>query len=132
MCGPVKCHTVAKNSALNPVLIVEVLSPATEAYDRGAKFGHYKKIASLTEYVLASSDRVHIEHFVRLPDGNWMMEEQTGLDAVVELASVGSPLALRDVYAKTDLVAPLLTEPSPRPPGVGRPIGHKRNGDSQN
>jgi Uma2 family endonuclease len=49
---------------LNPTLIVEVLSESTEAYDRGGKFAHYRKLPSLLEYVLITQTKPHVEHYV--------------------------------------------------------------------
>jgi hypothetical protein len=49
--------------------IVEVLSPSTEAYDRGAKFSHYKRLGTCTEYLLVATDRIHVDRFVHESDG---------------------------------------------------------------
>src|SRR6202012_3542355 len=60
---------------LNPQVIFEVLSPSTEAFDRGDKFARYRQIESFTDYVLVSSDRMRVEHYVRLQQGNWSFRE---------------------------------------------------------
>jgi Uma2 family endonuclease len=57
------------DTLLNPSLIVEVLSPSTEAYDRGRKFELYQSIPSFREYLLLASDRVHADLYVRQPSG---------------------------------------------------------------
>ena len=90
------------DTLLNPVLIVEVLSPSTEAYDRGRKFQHYRGIDSLAAYLLAASDRVHVDLFLRQPDGRWLLTEATGREEAIELP-FGCRLALRDLYEKLDL-----------------------------
>lgn len=86
------------DSLLNPTVVIEVLSPSTEAYDRGEKFGHYRKIASLREYLLVSQDKPHIERFVREGD-RWILTEAEGLDGTLPLDSIGCSLALREGYS---------------------------------
>lgn len=61
-------------SLLNPQLVVEVLSPSTESYDRGAKWFAYQTVPTLTDYVLVASDRVQVEHYRRTPEGSWRYE----------------------------------------------------------
>ena len=56
------------DTLLNPIIIVEVLSPSTEAYDRGEKFVHYRQLQSLQEYILVSQDKVRVEHYSRQAD----------------------------------------------------------------
>jgi Uma2 family endonuclease len=85
---------------LNPLLIVEVLSPTTEAYDRGKKFEHYKTIDSLAEYVLVFQDTPHVEQRVRQDNGDWHFETISGLDQKVILSSIGCELALAKIYLK--------------------------------
>ena len=89
-----------KDTLLNPTLILEVPSIATEGYDRGRKFQHYRRLDSLREYLLISQDEPYIEHYVRQPNGNWLFSDVVGLDAVLELPSIQCTLALADVYAK--------------------------------
>ena len=63
-----------KDVLLNPLLIVEVLSPSTEAYDRGKKFRHYQTCPSLREYVLIAQDRAAVDHYLRQPtSGQWLL-----------------------------------------------------------
>ena len=88
------------DTLLNPQSIIEVLSDTTEKYDHGKKFELYRQIESLREYVLISQDRAHIELFTRGDDGHWRLSEATGLDAAIELTTIGCQLALADVYAK--------------------------------
>jgi Uma2 family endonuclease len=89
---------------LNPTLIVEVLSPSTENYDRGTKFLHYRTIKSLREYVLIAQDSYRVERFLRQPDNQWLLLDVMGKDAVRELLSVGCTLALADAYEKVEIV----------------------------
>ena len=85
---------------LNPVLIVEVLSPSTEMIDRGRKFQHYRQLESLREYLLIAQDSPRIERFLRQDDNTWNLADATGLDASIELPSIGCTLVLADVYEK--------------------------------
>ena len=87
------------DTLLNPTVIVEVLSPSTEAYDRGEKFAHYRRLASLREYVLIAQDRVRIEHYVRRGE-QWLLTELAGVDATLALESLDCALALADVYER--------------------------------
>ena len=84
---------------LNPVLIVEVLSASTAAYDRGEKFERYKQLRSLQECILVSQDRVCIEHYHRL-GAQWIFAEFYSLADVLPLPSVECELSLRDIYAR--------------------------------
>jgi Uma2 family endonuclease len=90
---------------LNPTVIIEVLSPTTEAYDRGDKFAHYRKLDSLTDYVLVSQNQVRVEHFVRYSEGSskWVLTEISGLGGVLRLDSIGCEVALMDIYDKVAL-----------------------------
>lgn len=83
---------------LNPVLIIEVLSPSTEAYDRGDKFTYYKSIPSLKEYLLVAQHRPHITQYVKQDNGSWSYCEVNELTAVLNLPSIDCELALTDVY----------------------------------
>lgn len=88
---------------LNPVVILEILSDSTEAYDRGRKFLHYQLLDSLAVYLLVSQDAPRIEIFTRQQNNAWLYAEFHGLDAVVEIESIGCNLRLGDVYHKVDL-----------------------------
>ena len=84
----------------NPVLVVEVLSPSTADFDRGGKFGHYRQIPSLKEYLGFWQDEARVEQHTRTTDGLWLLREVVGIDQTLQLASLGQPLALSDVYDK--------------------------------
>lgn len=80
VCGEPRFEDEHGDTLLNPTLVVEVLSPSTEAYDRGEKSSHYRRLASLAEYVLIAQDRCHVERYARRPDGLWLLAEARGLD----------------------------------------------------
>lgn len=98
------------DTLVNPTVIVEVLSPTTEAYDRGEKFARYQEIDALREYVLVAQDRPRVERFRRQGD-DWLLTTWTEPGTAVDLPSIGCTLALDAIYAK--VVFP--------PPKVGRP-----------
>jgi len=83
---------------LNPLVIVEVLSDSTEAYDRGAKFALYQRVESLQEYVLVSQDKARVERYVRQPGGRWLYSRADGLEVEVPLEALGCCLLLSEVY----------------------------------
>jgi len=99
VCGAPQFEDAHLDTLLNPTVLIEVLSPSTEAYDRGGKFTHYRKIPSLREYLLVMQDQPSIEHYVR-QEGGWILTEAVGLDAVVPLDSIGCVLSLREIYDK--------------------------------
>ncbi len=98
-CGEIQYEDGRRDTLLNPTVIVEVLSESTEAYDRGGKWRQYQTIPSLREYLLVAQDRPSIEKFTRIDhSGDWTYSVYEGLDAVVDLPSIGSTLPLREVY----------------------------------
>jgi Uma2 family endonuclease len=100
VCGPAEFHDTESDTLLNPRLIVEVLSPTTENYDRGTKFAHYRMVASLVDYVLITQDRVHVEHFTKQTDGRWLLSETDDRKMALELPSIGCRLVLAEVYER--------------------------------
>lgn len=86
----------------NPVLLIEVLSPSTEAYDRGDKFTYYKSIPSFREYLLVAQHRPHIAHYVKQADGKWDYEETNEVTSDLHLPTIGCTLALSEVYREVD------------------------------
>ena len=87
------------DTLLNPILIVEVLSPSTEAYDRGEKFAHYQELASLREYILVSQDRIRVEQY-RLLQTHWVAQTFDTPEDVLLLNSIECKLPLRDIYTR--------------------------------
>jgi Uma2 family endonuclease len=104
VCGEPQFLDETRDTLLNPNLIIEVLSPSTEAYDRGRKFEHYRSVASVSEYLMVASDRISAELFTRQP-GGWLLTAAGRLEDSIELASIGCSLKLGDLYEKVDLSA---------------------------
>jgi Uma2 family endonuclease len=86
-----------RHTVTNPRVIVEVLSPSTEDYDRGEKLGNYKSIASLVEIVLVAHDRREVEIVRREPDGSWSREIARDGD-IARLVSLGCELPVHEIY----------------------------------
>lgn len=86
------------DTLLNPIVLVEVLSPSTEAYDREEKFEHYKQLTSLREYLLVSQNQAHVEHY-RRHGTQWILTEYRSLEDVLTLDSIKCQLFLREIYA---------------------------------
>jgi len=91
---------------LNPSFVVEVLSPSTDACDRGRKLAIYMAVPSITEIVLVSQDQVRVDKYTRLPDGMWHFDVITGLESRVHFQSLGCEIMLADLFDGVEL-APL-------------------------
>jgi len=97
VCGEPRFGDDTFDTLLNPVLIVEGLSPSTAAFDRGEKFEHYKQLASLQEYILISQNRVHVERYLRR-DTQWILTEFRKIDEVIHLLSNRCQFSVRGIY----------------------------------
>lgn len=101
VCGEPRFHDERRDVLMNPTVIFEVLSPPTEAYDRGEKFLRYRtQIVTLQDYVLVSQGRPLLEHFTHQPDGSWVYAAVRGLANTIHLASVDCRLLLEEVYSR--------------------------------
>lgn len=117
VCGPPQFTDLTKRDTLiNPTVVIEILSPSTERYDRGLKFQNYRTIASLRHYVLISQDSAHIELYTRGEANQWILTEAVGLGASLSIASLTVALDLVDVYEQIDL------PPSPEAAIPGNPL----------
>ena len=99
LCGKPIYEAIGGVEALtNPVLIIEILSPSTEAYDRGDKFTYYKSIPSLEEYLLVAQHRPHVSQFIKQNDGTWNQREVNDLAGSLYLPAIDCTLQLNEVY----------------------------------
>lgn len=89
------------DTLLNPMVLVEVLSPSTPAYDRGEKFKHYQQLTSLQEYILVSQDEVGVERY-RRQGAEWQPTEFRSLEDVLSLTSIDCELSLEDIYRRVE------------------------------
>lgn len=100
ICGEPRFTDDALDTLLNPLVLIEILSPSTERYDRGMKFQHYRTIESLQDYILIAQDEHHIEHYSRQDNGQWLLQEAAGIEARLTISSIEGVLLLADVYEK--------------------------------
>lgn len=109
VCGGLKFLDEHRDVLLNPTVIVEVLSPATEAFDRGEKWARYQTwLPELSDYVLVSQTKPQVEHFHRHAGGEWLYSLMNGLEDSLRLTSIGCSLRLADVYDR--VIFPAETE----------------------
>jgi Uma2 family endonuclease len=112
LCEPPRLEDGHGDTLLNPAVIFEVLSPSTEGYDRGAKFGHYRRLESLREYVLVSQELMRVERFVRHGE-DWVLTEISGLDGILRIDSLSCEIPLSDIYENVEFSAADPREPYP-------------------
>jgi len=103
VCGDAQFADTELDTLINPLVIIEVLSPSTERYDRGRKFQQYRVLPSLREYVLVAQDHPRIEHYHLQETGTWQLSDAQGMEANLELPSIGCTLALAEVYEQVAL-----------------------------
>jgi len=101
VCGETEFADDERDVILNPVLVVEVLSESTAAFDRGKKFQSYQQIESLQEYLLVAQDEYVVEHYLRQENGHWLYTKVTGLEDAILLPTLKCQLPLRVIYSKT-------------------------------
>ena len=102
VCGEPKIERRRGETLLNPTVLIEVLSPSTEQFDRSEKAKNYRTIASLQELILISQHKPNIEHYARQSTGAWLISEITDAQTVLRLDSIECRLDLADVYEKVD------------------------------
>ena len=103
VCGEPELEDKVHDTLLNPRVIVEVLSDSTEKYDRGTKFGHYRQLPSVQEYVLVAQGHPQVERFVRQPDETWLLTTFSGLTQLFDYAAVPAKVALAEIYRGVSL-----------------------------
>ncbi len=113
VCGEARFHDEHRDVLINPRVVIEVLSPTTERYDRGKEFLRYQQNASLTDYVMIAQAYPSIEHYARRADGSWLYSVTTELTASVLLESIECRLPLADIYDR--IVFPALAKDEPLP-----------------
>lgn len=102
LCGAPQFLDGVADTLLNPELIVEVLSPSTEAYDRGLKFDHYKNIGAMRDYLLLATDRIHADLYTRQPDNRWLLTSSSEPEASLTIESLGMQLIVSTLYEKIE------------------------------
>jgi Uma2 family endonuclease len=100
-CGEEEFEDERTDTLLNPIVLVEVLSDSTEAYDRGRKLENYQKLDSLRVYILVAQDKKRVEQYVRQKDNQWVYSEAYGDNAALEIVSLNCSLSLTELYSNT-------------------------------
>jgi Uma2 family endonuclease len=112
LCGEAKFEEIGGvDTLVNPQVILEVLSPSTEAYDRVDKFTHYKSIPTLREYLLVAQHRPHVTHLFREDDGKWIHAEANDLESSLRLYSLDCELPLSEIYLGVVFDSPAVARP---------------------
>ncbi|MBK7992880.1 MAG: Uma2 family endonuclease [Blastocatellia bacterium] len=113
LCGKPEYQEIGGVKALlNPSLIIEILSPSTEAFDRGDKFSYYKSIPTFCEYILVAQHRPHITQIIKQSDNKWLLSEVNELTESIYLTSIDCSLKLSDIYLGVEF-----------PPANQNPVG---------
>ncbi|WP_255427259.1 Uma2 family endonuclease [Candidatus Chloroploca sp. Khr17] len=116
VCGQTQfTDPVKRDTVINPTVIIEILSPSTERYDRGMKFQHYRTITSLQEYILIAQDKPYVERFVRHEQNEWVFSEAIGLEAIIPITSIQGSLALQAIYEQVSFIPEIV-------PGITRDV----------
>jgi Uma2 family endonuclease len=102
--GKPELEDASRDTLLNPIVIMEVLSKSTEKYDRTKKFLLYQAIPSFREYVLVSQARPAVDQFVRDAAGNWQPANCQGLSETLRLQSVPCSIPLTEIYQDIEFV----------------------------
>ena len=102
VCGDIELEDQKFDTLLNPVVIMEILSESTEAYDRGVKFQHFRLIPSLKEYILVSQYSYLVEKYVRGDGGKWIYSSYEDIDQTIKIDSIDCELQLSDIYYRVE------------------------------
>ncbi len=106
VCGKPEMHDARKDLLLNPLVIIEVLSPSTEAVDRGEKFDLYQAIPSLKYYILIAQDRSNVTVLTRQSNNHWNLELITDLNALLIIPDLDCQIPLHEIYDRVEFPAP--------------------------
>ncbi len=104
ICGKVETLNDDDYNALNPSVIIEILSPSTKNYDRGDKFKLYRDITSLKEYILIDSESISIEAFRINASGFWQLQEYKSIDEQLSFPFLQLSIELKEIYEGTKLL----------------------------
>ena len=115
LCGDAHFDANKPPCLLNPTVIIEVLSPSTEAFDREEKFIEYRQVETVTDYVLVSQDQILVIHYSRVTPSQWVLNVYTALTDTLTFPTLEVSLILAEVYRKINFAPsdlPETTKPS--------------------
>lgn len=110
VCGKLEYAPRRKDTVTNPVLLVEVLSKSTRAYDRGVKFDRYMQISSFADYLLIEPDKIQVDYYHRLGPDTWLLHRYKDLSQNIELKSLDITLSLEQIYRRVEFEPETETE----------------------
>ena len=102
ICGSLRFAPGRLDTVTNPVIIMEVLSPSTETYDRGKKFEFYRAISTLKEYILVDQNRFYVEHYQRQTNNTWLLTAFGAPESVLRLPSIELSIVLATIYERVE------------------------------
>jgi Uma2 family endonuclease len=102
VCGSTQYYPGRTDSIINPVVIGEVLSKSTRGYDQGDKFTMYRTVPTLLDYLLIDQYRIHVDHYHKIANGQWLLTEYTSEENVITLESINVEIGLRQIYRRVD------------------------------
>ena len=97
-CEEPKLYNNRSDTALNPTVVIEVLSKSTQEYDRGTKFNLYRQITSLKEYIMISSTEVLIEKYVKQSDNEWLFTSYSRVEDSFMIEAIGLTVGIKILY----------------------------------
>lgn len=103
ICGDINTLDKEKDTALHPIILIEILSKSTRDYDRGGKFKLYRDIPTLKEYMLIDSENIGVEIFRLNKHNHWELEEYKTLKEIITLPAINVSISMEDIYARTML-----------------------------
>ncbi len=109
-CPPAEWDEKLPHTLLNPRVVIEVLSPSTEAYDKQAKLEHYRLVPSLSDYILVSQDKMMVLHYHRLENDDWLLHIAENADEVLPMEAIDCHLPLSEIYERIEWTPPAVEE----------------------
>jgi Uma2 family endonuclease len=103
ICGEIIPSKVDADTAVQPTVIIEILSPSTRNYDQGIKFRLYREIPTLKEFITIDSESIRIETYQINTKGNWELKDLRSIEDTLVINTVGVSLTLREIYEGTKL-----------------------------
>ena len=105
ICGRFILSPGSPSAIINPKVIVEILSPSTSGYDYSQKFSLYRELPTFEEYLLVAQDKPRIEVFRKTSDVSWVLTRYDGLQAVIQIGSLGIEIPAIEIYAGVEFPA---------------------------
>ncbi|MCI0493714.1 Uma2 family endonuclease [candidate division KSB1 bacterium] len=102
VCNKIEYYLKRTDTILNPIIIIEVLSKSTEAYDRGKKFQFYRSIPSFQEYILIDQYSIQIDQFFIGTDGNWVFTAYNDINKSLKFSKIDFEIPLEKIYHLVD------------------------------